>query len=153
TLTIAYLSLGGARGNRRATWAAFILGTSALAVAAGKMCLTDSVLLVFVTIGQICVYEMIRGNWGWPIILMYGIATGLAGLTKGPVVLGVQGMTVVASWVVSKFSPDTLALSPQDRGNQTRAVKVMVALIVIIAVVAPWIILVEHREPGFVMHS
>ena len=41
-------------GARHAAWTVFILATSGLTIAAAKMCITDAVLLLWVTIAQIC---------------------------------------------------------------------------------------------------
>ena len=72
---------------------------------AAKASLTDGVLLLWVTISQLCVYAMRRGRGTWSVVIVYAVATGLAGLTKGPVVLGVQGMTVLALWVLGRGVP------------------------------------------------
>src|SRR6476646_8694004 len=54
-LTLVVVAIAAYRwvGHRRALWTVFILGTSGLAIAAAKMCLTDAVLLLFVTTAQI----------------------------------------------------------------------------------------------------
>ena len=56
TLTLLVLAIMISRmiGERRAMWTIFVLATSALAIAAAKMCLTDAVLLLFVTTAQVC---------------------------------------------------------------------------------------------------
>ena len=79
----------------RAAWTVFILATAGLTVASAKMCITDAVLLLFVTAAQLCLYAVYVGRGSWLVVLTWAVATGLAGLTKGPVVLSMQAMTVV----------------------------------------------------------
>src|SRR5436309_3377218 len=98
----AVLSAGDAR--RRALGR--VVGVIVLAVVvAAKACTTDSVLLLFVTVAQLCLYAMWRGSRGWGVWLTMALAVGLAGLTKGPVVLGVMGTTCIALWVVGRYTP------------------------------------------------
>ena len=60
------------------------------------MCITDAVLLLWVTVAQICMYAMWRGNRSWTVVITLAVMIGLAGLTKGPVILGIQGTTLLA---------------------------------------------------------
>src|SRR5439155_18636641 len=53
TLTTLGIVVNRTIGHRRAIWTVFILATSGLTIAAAKMCLTDSLLLLFVTTTQI----------------------------------------------------------------------------------------------------
>jgi 4-amino-4-deoxy-L-arabinose transferase-like glycosyltransferase len=175
TVGVIYLTLRKWRLSARAGWTAFVLATSALAVAAGKMCLTDAMLLLWVTIGQICIWLFITGRRSWATVVVYAIATGLAGLTKGPVVLGIQGMTLIAFWTLTRISPSpckgecrgegrtssgattcstlTLTLSLAGRGDRRVLLKSALVVLIVGAIVLPWIILVEQRSPGFIMHS
>src|SRR5581483_1753177 len=68
---------------QRALWTTLILASCALSIASAKMCLTDAVLLLFVTIAQVCLYAIWRGNRSILIVIVMGIAVGIAGLTKG----------------------------------------------------------------------
>ena len=96
TLTVLAIAIGRTMGWERGLWTAFILSTAGLTIAAAKMCITDSVLLLFIVIAQLCLYAIYAGNRSiWVLIGMW-VAIGLAGLTKGPVVIGVQVMTMLA---------------------------------------------------------
>src|SRR5437762_2722371 len=53
TLIVLGVAIGRNIGWQRAVWTAFILGTSGLVIAAAKMCITDSLLLLWITIAQI----------------------------------------------------------------------------------------------------
>jgi len=83
-------------GPTRATWATFIFASSLMVVLSAKWCLTDAVLLLFVTVAQLCLYATLRGRGGWGVTILCCICIGLAGLVKGPVVIAVQGMALIA---------------------------------------------------------
>jgi 4-amino-4-deoxy-L-arabinose transferase-like glycosyltransferase len=87
-------------GPERTVWTVFIFATSGLTIAAAKMCITDAVLLLWVTLAQLCLYAMWRGNFAWPVVITFAVAHGLAGLTKGPVLLGMQATTILALWAL-----------------------------------------------------
>ncbi|HSV16571.1 MAG TPA: glycosyltransferase family 39 protein [Tepidisphaeraceae bacterium] len=94
-LIVLSFALWGHLGPERTVWTVFIFATSGLTIAAAKMCITDAVLLLWVTIAQLCLYAMWRGDRSWPVVITMSIAIGLAGLTKGPVVLGFQATTLL----------------------------------------------------------
>ena len=114
-LTLALLAVTLYRwiGPARALWTVFIFATSGLVIAAAKMSITDAVLLLFVTIAQLCLFQILRGRGTWAVVAVLGIAVGLAGLTKGPVVLGVMVTTVLAlgalNWFDRKRLPRAVA--------------------------------------------
>ena len=102
TLTFAVLaiSIWRAIGARRALWTVFVFGTSALTIAAAKMSITDGVLILFITTAQLSLYWLLCVRSSWPAVILCGISTGFALLTKGPVVLAVMGMTWLAFWAI-----------------------------------------------------
>jgi 4-amino-4-deoxy-L-arabinose transferase-like glycosyltransferase len=100
TLVLLGITLRRAIGGRRSLWTVFVLATSALSIAAAKMCVTDAVLLFFVTTTQLCVFYGWNRGMSWLGAVVMGVAMGLAGLTKGPVVLGVALMTLAAQAVL-----------------------------------------------------
>ena len=51
------------------------------------MAITDATLTLFVLAAQICLYRAYVGKGGWLTAIGMGVAVGLAGLTKGPVVI------------------------------------------------------------------
>jgi 4-amino-4-deoxy-L-arabinose transferase-like glycosyltransferase len=159
TIAMLFLALGR---NRRAFWTVFIFATSALTIAAAKMALTDSVLLVFVTVSQLCVYAMWRGRAGIGTWIVYGVSLGLAGLTKGPVVLGVNGMTLLILWAMTRFdrwlirrqNPDVTLIQRGARSfaslrMTTLVIGAVIALAIVAAICVPWLVAVHHRAPEF----
>jgi len=142
TLTLVILVI--AIGERRGFWTMLILGSSLLVFWAAKSALTDAVLLLFITISQLCLYAIWRGNRSWTVVIAMAIAIGLGGLTKGPIVLGVPAMTCLALWITSPRKRAAL------RASRYAIVRVIVAVAIITAVVGPWLYLVQQRCPGFV---
>src|SRR5258706_8641602 len=84
-------------GEEQAFWTVLILGTSGLVVMSAKMCLTDAVLLLFVTASQFCLYAMYRRRGTWGVVIAFVISTGLGLLSKGAGGLGVNGGTFAVS--------------------------------------------------------
>ena len=167
-------------GSQRTLWTVFIFATSGLTIAAAKMCITDAVLLLWVTVSQLCLYAAWRGRATWPVVLTWAVMVGLAGLTKGPVILGIQAMTVlvlgVFRWVDRRWPPAGVSFQPlgdADRSDErpvsavldyrrppqnTRiaairwrgaVLKFVVALLIVAAIVLPWVLMVNHRAAGF----
>ena len=95
TLIVTAVVLWRYAGAGHAMWTVLILSTSALVLLAAKSGLTDSVLLLFVTIAQLCLYAAWRGRAGWGVTVVMATAIALALLTKGPVALGIQVMTLI----------------------------------------------------------
>lgn len=149
-------------GAERTVWTILIFASAGLTIAAAKMCITDAVLLLWVTIAQLCLYAMWRGNCSWPIIITLGVAHGLAVLTKGPVLLGFQAMTILALWALHwidrRFPPKAheVNLPPKAHGaaagpsRLNAIIKAIVALAIIAALVLPWVLMVNHRAPQFI---
>ena len=136
TLAVATLRYGlaSAVGRRRARWAAFVTGTAALTVAAGKLAVTDGALLLCASVAWV---GLLRG-WWWRT----WVAVGVGGLVKGPVLLGVVVVALVVSGISGYRNPDL-------RGLRSGVLGIVVAL----GVCVPWMVMVEARVPGFLMTS
>jgi 4-amino-4-deoxy-L-arabinose transferase-like glycosyltransferase len=144
-------------GDQRALWAAFIFSTSGLAIACSKFALTDAVLLLFVFLGQISLAFIYwtartgRGAPGWAVPTFW-ISLGIAGLTKGPQVLGMHAVLLLTLLIL-----DVTAKPNQFRDWQAWKrnlrwwgnLRPLIGLPILIAVVAPWLILIHQRAPGF----
>jgi 4-amino-4-deoxy-L-arabinose transferase-like glycosyltransferase len=159
-------------GAERAFWTALIFGTSGLVIMAAKMCLTDGVLLLFVTASQFCLYAMYRGPATWGVVIAFAVATGLGLLTKGPVVLGVNATTLVViaifKWLDGRvaLASDSLPVETPPRAGGARTLdyqtpshhtllrwpsvllKIVLAIAIILAIGLPWVIAMQHRLPG-----
>ncbi len=145
-------------GAAEAFWTVFILASSILTIVTAKAALTDSVLVLWITSAQLCFYATWRGRGGWLIVIVMATATGLAGLTKGPVVLGIMAMTGLAL-IAMRFIDAALeqrTWTPALHFGAIRGAavgpalaKVGAALLIVAAICAPWLWLVHHRSPPF----
>jgi 4-amino-4-deoxy-L-arabinose transferase-like glycosyltransferase len=152
-LTLAVFG-GSARriaGPRRASWAVLVLASSVMVLISAKASTTDGVLLLWLTIGQVCLYAIWRGRGTWGAWLVLGAATGLAGLTKGPPAIGVHATTLLALWLLARtLPPGARPRRAGPRGTVSNVLKATAAVAVVAAVSAPWLYLIEQRSPGFV---
>ena len=123
TVGLLAVFVSRAAGRRRGLWTAFILGTCVMAIVSAKMCLTDAVLLLFVTTGQLCVYRLWRRGPDVVTLVVLGAAAGLAALTKGPVALGIHLTTLLVLWGCDwVFRRSTVATpNPEARHAAARA--------------------------------
>ena len=140
-------------GKRRALWTVFILGSAGMVVASSKMCVTDAVLLLFITtmlLGVAAVRLGHRARW-IPAILWLAVA--LAGLTKGPVVLGVMVTTLLVLACFDRTGKWTSPRAWLDAVRWWRFLRPVMGLIIICVVVGPWLYLVSGRAPGFLTES
>jgi 4-amino-4-deoxy-L-arabinose transferase-like glycosyltransferase len=168
TLVLALLAtlLYRTVGPVRATWAVFTLATSALTIMSAKMCLTDAVLLLWIVIAQACVYGVYRGNRSWAVTIILWSALGLGGLTKGPIVLAVIGVTMVALLILDVIparhaeagaAGDRPGPSPPSSSGSTFAnpirwwagLRPWAGLPILAAIAGPWLLIVHHRAPTF----
>ncbi|MBC7785392.1 MAG: glycosyltransferase family 39 protein [Burkholderiales bacterium] len=151
-LTLALLGIVITReaGSNRGLWTIFIFSSCTLAIGAAKMCLTDSVLLLFITISQLCIYRIWKYGGGIVTVLLLGVSIGLAGLTKGPVAIGVNLTTIAALCLFGWRWPGV------DRGplsGRQFAIITGATLLIVAIVVGPWMYLIEQRVPGFISGS
>jgi 4-amino-4-deoxy-L-arabinose transferase-like glycosyltransferase len=126
-----------------ATWAVFVMATSALTIMSAKMCLTDATLLLFTTTAQLCTYAVYRGNRSWIVTLVLWGALGLGGLTKGPIVLSTIGATMVALAIFDYF------VDRRWNFKWWLDLRPWVGLPILAVIVGPWLWLVNHQEKTF----
>ncbi|MGA2497178.1 MAG: glycosyltransferase family 39 protein [Tepidisphaeraceae bacterium] len=177
TLALMGLVTGRWLGWKRGFWTVVVLGTSGLAIAAGKMCITDAVLLFWVTLAQVCLCAIYLGNGDWRVAVVLWVAAGMAVLTKGPVVMAVSGMTlfvlamtdVVRVWSERRWAPPAadgqlpeyhqnkiLAYAtPKPRFAWWRQLEWLgrtrphLGLLIVVLICGPWLVMVHLREPTF----
>lgn len=167
TLGLLAVVVRRALSIEHAFWAVLVMASSVMTVVSAKACLTDSVLLLFISIAQLCLYLIWTGRRGWPVFLALGLAVGLTLLTKGPVGLGIHAMTFVGygllTWSLrwkkdttnnevtpsggvateDQARPAAAALTPSSR--LAWVAKVLSVPAIAIAVCLPWVILIEQR--------
>jgi 4-amino-4-deoxy-L-arabinose transferase-like glycosyltransferase len=149
TLTVLALVIWRAVGPRRALWTTLILASSGLAIAAAKLCITDAVLLLWVLVAELCLIWIYLNRAPWWTPLLMWLAIALAGLTKGPVVLGILLTTIIALAVLDRVGGgrwgEAIRWWPRTRP--------LVGVVILALVCGPWIYLVERRAPGFLRTS
>jgi 4-amino-4-deoxy-L-arabinose transferase-like glycosyltransferase len=154
TLLLAGLAVLLSRtiGPARALWSVFILGTSGIVIFCAKSCVTDGVLLLFVTAAQIGLYALWRGSRSWAVVIVMSIAIGLAGLTKGPVVLGVMTATLLV--LAAMRTLDGAARERADvKPFRVSAAQVLVGICIVTAICLPWVYLMQRRVPGYLQQT
>jgi hypothetical protein len=84
-------------------------------------------------------------------------AMGLAGLTKGPVILGFQATTLLVlialRFLDRKFPPRVGDDSSPFQKSPLSAAKIIAPLLLITAIVLPWVLAVNHRAPAFMQSA
>jgi 4-amino-4-deoxy-L-arabinose transferase-like glycosyltransferase len=126
---------------RLAGIAALVFCTSGLVIVGARLAITDAVLLLWICIGQGCLY-LIRQRPTWAAVLTFWFSTGLAGLTKGPVVLAVHaGTLLVLGFLESRSWKPALAW--------WRNLRPVTGLTILAIVTGPWLIWVHQRSPDF----
>lgn len=145
-------------GPQRTIWTLFIFASSALTIVAAKICLTDSVLLLWTTLALLCIYLIWRGRGGWPAVVALSIAIAFGGLIKGPFLLGVLAGTIIMLWLLTlldRWLDDRPAPShPQDPSRFIPVLaRSVVGLLIVVALTAPWLWLVHLRAPDFLNAS
>lgn len=164
-LVLIFASVASSQGGRTAIWTAGIYGTAALTIAAAKMAITDALFTLFVLAALVCLYRVYVSRGGWGTTIGLGVSIGLAGLTKGPIVLGVLGMTVLFLFIlrlIERRWPARLPEGAPEQPPQTMSRplhplrmigKILLIVAVVVAIVGPWIHAVEQVRPGAVMRT
>ena len=129
-------------GTRVAAGAAAILALSPLYVVFARLVIFDMLLLVWTTASTLLFYEAMEGERPSRFAGIAGFAlAGIGTITKGPVALVVPLLVAVA-WALVRRRPGLLArLRPG------------IGLLAYLAVILPWLLLVESRQPGFLAYA
>ncbi len=148
-LAVLGIAIGRAIGFQRAMWTVIILGSSGMLIGLSKMCLIDSVLLLWVASSQLCLYAIYRNRGGWTAVVLFWILVGLALLTKGPAILGYHGGALLALAALD------VGKDWRSPGAWWRAVKwwwqarPWVGVPIATGIFGSWAYLVMRREPAF----
>jgi 4-amino-4-deoxy-L-arabinose transferase-like glycosyltransferase len=129
-------------GARVAACAAAILALSPLYVVFARLVIFDMLLLVWTTASTLLFYEAMASERPrrWAGIAGFALA-GVGTITKGPVALVVPLLVAVA-WAFVSRQPRRLARLRPGLG-----------VLAYFAVIVPWVLLVEHRHPGFLAYA
>ena len=130
-------------GRAAALWSALILVTSIEFFALSQIVILDMLLALLLTLGLSCFFwgERVaeRGGGRSYFLLMY-IAFGAAVLTKGPIGLVLPAM-VIFSYIIAT-----------RRWALLRQMELPLGVPLFFLTAAPWYILAEARNPGYLRH-
>ncbi|HXN85862.1 MAG TPA: glycosyltransferase family 39 protein [Candidatus Binataceae bacterium] len=125
-----------AMGRRRAVIAGAILATAPLYAVMAQVLTTDMLLSALLTIAIFALFLHFTEGGGWCWIAY--VAIGLATLTKGPVAIALPALSMlVFLWWEGALK------------NSIRRFHAIAGGATILAIAAPWFIVVSIREPGF----
>ena len=137
-------------GPQQSLWATFVFCSSALVIAAAKLCITDAVLLFWTIIGQGSLFILWRARSGhWGAVLAFWISTGLAGLTKGPVILVIHGGLLVTLAAIEVGSRWRSIAAWKSAIAWWKVLQPILGVLILFIIVAPWIFRVNRRAPEF----
>ncbi len=142
TVALTFLIGRGLLGARRGALAALIFATAPLVLVFARLAIFDMVLTALVTTALFFLIQGRRTGDAWRWWPAAGLTMGAAVLCKGPV-----GFVIpLLAWAAGRG-----ALPPPPRRPSGAAAIVAVALGV--AVVVPWIALVQGYEPTFLRYA
>src|SRR5262249_43421799 len=125
-------------GDRPAFWGAALLAVAPAFAGMGRLLLLDGLLTFWTTLALLSLFEALRGErlrWGW--WLLAARASGLGGLTKGPVALM---LLAPPAWAYRRLTGSSWRVGG-------RALAAFLA--VVLAVALPWFVAVCVRLPSF----
>ena len=134
-------------GTREGLVAVCLLGTAPLVLIFGRLTIFD---MPFTALVAVAIWALVEGRLSpdgrrWHVLA--GLAMGCATLTKGPVGVAVP----MLAWLAARGSlPRPNGASPRASLGRSPMIAASLAFVV---VVAPWVIAVAAREPGFLRYA
>jgi 4-amino-4-deoxy-L-arabinose transferase-like glycosyltransferase len=129
-------------GERAGLLAGVLLALSPLYLVFARLVIFDMLLLLCTTATTIAFYETMEGEGRGRLASAAGfLSAGIGTLVKGPVAL-LGPLLVVAAWALWRRRPGLLLRLRWGQG-----------LLLYLAVVSPWLYLVESRNPGFLRYA
>ena len=127
--------------------AGLILAPGLLLNAEAHLAKIDATLCLVTLVAEIALWMSISGRagqkrrfMGWP--LLFWIALGVGGLLKGPIILFILGLTVIAYGIWQREWRYLLAMNP------------ILGAIIVAAIIAPWLIAIQIDTHGaFLEHA
>jgi len=137
TAALIAWALGGELG----LWAALILLSAPLSFVLGRYNVTDGVLTAAMTLALVGMRDFLRrrerGQGAALALAMLGLGTGLSVLAKGLIGIVLPGLVFL------------LYIALVGEWRRLRELILSPAPIVLLAVAAPWFVMMERRNPGF----
>jgi 4-amino-4-deoxy-L-arabinose transferase-like glycosyltransferase len=128
--------------TRAALAAVCIFGTSALLFFLSGACILDVTLTVGVTLALVG-FALAEGSRLWSAMFFVGLGLGV--LVKGPLAVALAGLTI-APWVgLRRWATGAWPV-------QLRSLRWIEGISVFVLIVAPWYLIQEYRNPGFLKY-
>jgi 4-amino-4-deoxy-L-arabinose transferase-like glycosyltransferase len=161
------------RSPEHAFWATLVFCSSALVIVAAKSSTTDGVRLLWIVIGEGCLYAIWRGNRSWSVALILAVAISLELLTKGLIVFVLLSIILVLwafRWLDHRRATHAESEEPRRLGSpgpesepsaylrlgavgRSAGLKpiaqLIVGLLIVVGIVGSWLYLVNQRSPMF----
>ncbi len=156
TLILLAIALRRVIGPRRAMYAVLVFATSAMVIVSAKMCLTDSVMLLWITGGMVCLFGLYRQRANRErhrgLAALFWVFVGLAGLTKGPfpVVTFVATLVMLAALDVGRNWGSAGAWGRAI--GWWRRLRPIMGIGIVVAIVTPWLVMAFLRNRQFVIN-
>src|SRR2546421_5126057 len=148
TISLLAVVLKRAVGAHRGSLTILIFASSAIVIASAKMCLTDSVMLFFLTAAQLAMFSIYRNPKEAIAPWLLWVAMGGAILTKGPFPLVVLFATLIA---LAFFDVGRNWKSASAWKNAIRwwlSLRPLWGVLIIGLIIGPWLAMLYLRESG-----
>jgi len=142
-LSLTYFFSRSLFGRLAALWSVLILLTSLEVFVLSRIVILDMLLTFFLTLALCCFFLGQRGverSQGKAQFLLMYVAMGAATLVKGPIGVMLPGAVIVLYLVFTK------------RWMIVRHMNLPMGIPLFLLTAAPWYILVEYRNPGYLHH-
>jgi 4-amino-4-deoxy-L-arabinose transferase-like glycosyltransferase len=150
TMVVVWWAVRRFVGPRRSLTTIAVMGSSVVYMALAKVAMVDAELLLCITIAQICLAFAYAGRQSITSNVIGWIACGVAVLTKGPVVFGIIGGTMIALAFMDvgrRFG--SLAAWKQATAWWWKT-RPLLGVVIVAMVLGPWIVEVYRHDRAFV---
>ena len=121
-------------------WAALVVATFAQTLNLSRACVTDALLALCLTAALLGVWRWLTTD-NWHPALAAGLAVGIGTLVKGPVAIVLVGAQALLYLLISR------------QRLRLRSAKIWAALLLSMAVAAPWYVSMAHLHGQFFVQS
>jgi 4-amino-4-deoxy-L-arabinose transferase-like glycosyltransferase len=128
-------------GDRAGWFTALALALSPLYIVFGRIVIFDMMLTFCMTVSSLMAFEAMEGGSRRLPAALFFVSAGIGTITKGPVALAAPLLVAVA-WALLRRRPGMLKRLAWLQG-----------LLLYAAVVVPWLVLVESKNPGYLRYA
>jgi 4-amino-4-deoxy-L-arabinose transferase-like glycosyltransferase len=136
-------------GRQRALWTMAVMGSGALYIFIAKSALVDAEMALSCTIALICLAFFYSGRRSIAVAIIFWTSIGIAILTKGPVIFGTLGGTIIALALLDAGQNIFSLRSWLATIRWLWSTQPWLGVLIIPLVLCPWLILIHQRDPAF----